>query len=278
MVSEPRLFHTPRMKLGSVFSTLKKISELGKSAMDKSEKVALLRSFAVETSEQSLLLLDMLLAACRQRAEESGEHPEWIDALEDESLSSATRVEALAVLKDDFLKLLRAAHDPILGNKMLALATAGLSRLHHPEAVQARVLIIAAQLVPEDIDLLYRYYVTEGTERIEVNADGLPMFFPRHLVQEDYVLRFLLHADGDETSEPLDSYAYNALKKHDLISDFPLLDPNRPRGKPPALDFRPRPHRFKLEWRPTHMGQVVLEAFLGRPLASLATKVGDDGG
>lgn len=262
------------MEPGSILSTLKKLTAIRKAAgtaVDKSEKVALLTSFAVETSEQSLQLLDMLLAACRQRAEEADERPAWLDALEDDSMPAAARVEALTVLKDDFLKLLRAAHDPALGNKMLALATAGLSGLGHPEAIEARVLIIAAQLVPEDVALLYRYYVSEGTSRIERSPNGLPVFFPRRLVQEDYVLRFLLDEAGAETSEPLDSYAYNALKKHDLLLDYPWLDPARPRGKPPALDFRPQSHRFKLEWEPTFLGQVVLEAFLGRSLVSYAT-------
>ena len=256
--------------MATAFSMAKKIRDLGRAALARSEKEALLDHFDLETTEHSMALLEMLLAACRQDTETASRRPAWLDALDDDQLPIAAKVEALSGLKEMFLRMLRVAHDPVLGNKMLALATTGLRASNHSEDLKARVLVIASQLVPPDVDLLYRYH-TEGCLRIEIAPDGRPVLFPRKLVQESFRLRFVM--DDNELSSPLDTYAYNSLKRHNLVQDLPWFnDPDLPRGKPPVLDlgFKETHKPFKLEWRPTLLGQVVLEAFTGRPLTSFA--------
>lgn len=252
----------------SAFSATKKIYSLGKSALKLSEKEELLRRFEVESSEHSLLQLDVLLAAIAQDARESGENTEWLAAASDPSLPTAARLEALSGLRDHFLRTLRASRDPVLGNKMVATVAAGLSRLHYPEPVMARTMAASHRLIPQDIDLLHRY-IAEGIEHATETDEGKFMYWPRKLVQEDFILHFI--RDDGSLSQPLDGAAYGALKEVHLIRDMPWFqDPERRRGKPPEmLRSFPKTHApFKLEWRLTQIGQAMIEAFLGHPLTA----------
>ncbi len=253
----------------SAFSAVAKIRTPGTTALSHSTKEDLLRRFEVETSEHSILQLDMLLAAIVQDARESGDNVAWLAAIEDPSLSSAARFEALSGLREQFLRVLRASRDPLLGNRMVATVAAGLSRLTYPEDVVARSLIVAQRLIPEDIDLLHRF-VFEGIERAEKTAKGEFMYWPRKMVQENFTVRFAL--DDGKLSHALDPAAYNALKDTHLIIDGLWLgDPDAPRGKPAGIESMfPHTHEpFKLEWRLSAIGTAIIEAFIGQPLVAL---------
>jgi hypothetical protein len=166
------------------------------------------------------------------------------------------------------------AHGPFLGNDMLIAVTAGLARLDYPENLKARVLAILPHLTPPDIDLLVRY-VTEGIGYWKITPQGDEEVFTRIVVQEDYMLRFML---GDaELSEPLDSAAYNTLKRHGLITDFILREPG-PARKPTELPGGPPPSKhapFRLQWKFGIHSKMIAEAYTGCSLRQLLeSKVG----
>ena len=263
----------------SAFSAAKKLATVGKIALSLSQKESLLSAFQVESDGHSLLMLEMLAGALRQHDLEQEKKTGWYEATVDESMPVAARQEALAGLRETFLRLLRTSHDPVLGNKMLAAATAGLAQFDYPEEIQARVLRIVTQLVPADVDLLVRY-VTQGIARWEPTDedDSDAVVYTRHLVQEDYVLRFVL-SDGT-LSDPLDSFAYNALKQFHLISDYVLPEPG-PTKRPthyPGGPPRPAHEPFRLEWRFNIFSKMIVEAFTGYSLRQiLEAEIGPPG-
>ncbi|NVB37268.1 hypothetical protein G6O69_36915 [Pseudenhygromyxa sp. WMMC2535] len=242
----------------------------GRWALGQSEKRELLDEFEQATTEHSLAMLDSLLAAMTQHAIETGSDPQWLAALDD-SLPPAQRAEALTLLKDAFLSVLRLSHDPILGNEMLALVAAGVHKVSAPSQAIPRILSLAPQLVPQDLELLKRYMI-EGVENIEETPEGSPRMFPRKMLQHDFKLYFI--SPSGVRSHPLDSYSYQALKRHSLIRDTPWWqDPERPRGKPkspPGMSIGTVKHEpFKMEWMLTELGWALLEAVNGRRLIEL---------
>ena len=252
----------------AIVSTGRKVAATGKSVLSRSQREEMLANFGIETTEHTLLMLDMFIAALLEHERERGNKPEWYLAITDDSLPTAARLEATSAMKATFLTLIRNAHDPILGNKMLATAVAGLAQASYPEDLKARVLGIVPQLVPADVDLLYRY-CTEGVARTEMDANCEIIMFPRHLVQESLQLRFILDDGG--LSEPLDSFSYGALKRHELVQDAVLGTPGpsrRPKYFPRG--FAPPDHEaFHLEWRLTVFGVIIIEAFTGRPISDI---------
>lgn len=267
----------------SAFSAARKLNSIRKKASEHSEQINLLKSFEVQTNEHNLFMLEIFLGALDLHAEERGA-TKWRTKLLDDDLPSSERFEVAAGLRESFLHLLRSSHDPVLGNEMLATVAAGLSGLGYSEDIKARVLRIAPQLIPEDIDLLYRF-CTEGVGYTEINERQEIKWFTRFLIQESWELRFA--QDDGGVSEKIDSWSFDSLVRHQLIARYPLVEPGggRPKYLPGGVPPEEHPP-FRLQWRLNLFGKVIMEAFAGKSIDDIAPRPrnaeevgsGNDGG
>lgn len=252
----------------SAFSMAQKLAGLHNGILSVAQKEKLLNSFSVETSEHALFMMEVLISSLHGFDQERDRPLGWYQAISDDTMTTEQRVKALSDLRTTFLRMIRSAHDPALGNRMLAAAVAGLAPLAYPEDLKVRVQNIALQITPADIDLLVRL-VVEGISKWAISAEGGKLWY-RELVQEDWVFR-ILREDGLRSS-PLDPYAYDSLVRHSLIQQYVVGNLEPSRGQPMHLPLGPPPathEPLRVSWRLGIFGLVAVEAFTNQSMQEI---------